>query len=94
MVGVLVQMIIYEIPVRVILNVVAHVKLMDIQINLFRKNYSCEKRLFDKLVLMCEDEILNATETLPGKKVAICEKYFIQIIHIALFTFFTFHWQL
>ena len=43
---------------------------------------------------MCEDEILNATETLPGKKVAIYEKYFIQIIHIALFPFFTFHWQL
>ena len=60
---------------------------IDGYLDMFRKNYSCEKRLFDKLVLMCEDEILNATETLPGKKVAICEKYFIQIIHIALFPF-------
>ena len=67
---------------------------IDGYLDMFRKNYSCEKRLFDKLVLMCEDEVLNATETLPGKKVAICEKYFIQIIHIALFPFFTFHWQL
>ena len=28
------------------------------------KNCSCEKRLIDKLVLECEDEILSTTETL------------------------------
>ena len=35
------------------------------------KNCSCEKRLIDKLVLECEDEILSTTETLLNdKKVA------------------------
>ena len=35
------------------------------------KNCSCEKRLIDKLVLECEDEILSKTETLLNdKKVA------------------------
>ena len=35
------------------------------------KNYSCEKRLIGKLVLECESEILNTTQTLLNdKKVA------------------------
>ena len=34
------------------------------------RNCSCEKRLFGKLVLVCEDEMLNTTETsLDDKKV-------------------------
>ena len=34
------------------------------------KNCSCKKRLIGKLVLVCEDEILNITETsLDDKKV-------------------------
>ena len=34
------------------------------------KNCSCEEYLFDKLVLTCEDDILNTTDTsLNGKKV-------------------------
>ena len=34
------------------------------------KNYSCEKRLIDKLVLKHKDEILNATEnSIDDKKV-------------------------
>ena len=41
--------------------------------NLDIKNCSCEKRLFGKLTLACEDEILNTTETSNNKKVA-CEK--------------------
>ena len=36
------------------------------------KNFSCEKHLFGKLVLACEDEILNTTEKpLADKKVTI-----------------------
>ena len=34
------------------------------------RNCSCEKRLLGKLVLVCEDEMLNTTETsLDDKKV-------------------------
>ena len=36
------------------------------------KNCSCKKRLFGKLVLACEDEILNATDiSLDDKKVTL-----------------------
>ena len=38
------------------------------------KNCSREKGLFNKLVLACEDEILNTTETLFDDKKATCEK--------------------
>ena len=31
-------------------------------------NCSCEKGLFGKLVLACEDEVLNTTETSPNDK--------------------------
>ena len=38
-------------------------------------NYLCEKCLFDKLVLACEDEILNTTETsYDDKKVMFVKK--------------------
>ena len=46
------------------------------------KIYLCKKRLFDKLVLACEDEILNTTETSFDDK-----KQHLQKI-IALFTLF------
>ena len=42
------------------MGVIKHVKLMNI---LDTKNFSCEKRIFGKLVLACECEILNTTET-------------------------------
>ena len=39
------------------------------------KNCSCEKRLIGKLVLECEDEVLNTTETsLNDKKGSMCKK--------------------
>ena len=38
------------------------------------KNCSCEKRLIDKLVSLCEDGILNTTEASLNKKVTH-EKY-------------------
>ena len=38
------------------------------------KNCSCEKRLICKLVLACEDEMLNMTETSPDDKNVICKK--------------------
>ena len=39
------------------------------------KNYLCKNRLFGKLVLSCEDEILNTTETsLNDKKVNVWKK--------------------
>ena len=38
-----------------------------------------EKILFDKLLLTCEDEILNSTENSRGNKIEICEN--ICLIH-------------
>ena len=38
------------------------------------KNCSCEKHLIGKLVLECEDEILNTTETLLNDKKVAHEK--------------------
>ena len=38
------------------------------------KNCSCEKHLVGKLVLRCEDEILNITEILLNDKKVTCEK--------------------
>ena len=38
------------------------------------KNCSCEKRLIGKLVLGCEDKILNTTKTSPYNKRVTCEK--------------------
>ena len=38
------------------------------------KNCSCKKHHFGKLVLACEDEILNTTETLLDDKKVTCEK--------------------
>ena len=38
------------------------------------KNCSCEKSLIDKLVLACEDEILNATENSLDDKKITCKK--------------------
>ena len=32
------------------------------------KNYSCKKRLIDKLALICEDDISNTIETSPEHK--------------------------
>ena len=46
------------------------------------KNCSCEKRLIGKLVLGCEDKILNTTKTSPYDKRVTCEK---GIVLIALF---------
>ena len=37
-------------------------------------NCSCKKRLVDKLVLACEDEILNTTENLLNEKKVTSEK--------------------
>ena len=36
------------------------------------KNCSCKERLIGKLVLDCEDELLNTTETLLDDKKVIC----------------------
>ena len=49
-----------------------------------QKNCSCEKRLIGKLVLECEDEILNTTETLLNDKKVACARNNC-LIH-------TFHW--
>ena len=50
------------------------------------RNYSCKKRLIGKLVLECEDEMLNATETLLNdKKVTLpYPHYFIGFICLLL----------
>ena len=44
---------------RVIVNVIIHVKIYEY---LDTKNCSCEKCLVSKLVLECEDEMLNTTQ--------------------------------
>ena len=56
------------------------VKLMDEYLDI--KNRSCEKRLIGKLVLECENEILNVTENSLNNTKVTCEKI------IALFTQF------
>ena len=38
------------------------------------KNCSCEKNLIGKLLLECEDEILNSTRTLRNDKKVVCAK--------------------
>ena len=38
------------------------------------KNFSCEKRLFDKIVLACEDQILNHTGASLEEKKLTCEE--------------------
>ena len=38
------------------------------------KNCSCKKRLISKLVLECEDEILNTTGSSPDNKKGTCKK--------------------
>ena len=40
------------------------------------KNCLCKKRLFDKLSLACEGEILDKTETSLDDKKVTCEKIF------------------
>ena len=58
MIGILVKMVICGILVRVIVSETRHVKLEYLDI----ENCSCEKHLFDKLVLVCEGEMSNITE--------------------------------
>ena len=60
MIRVLVKRVLCGILVFVIEFVIWHVKLMNI---LDTKNCSFEKRLIGKLLLKCEDEMLNTTET-------------------------------
>ena len=64
-IGVLVNRVKCEVLVRVIVNVIKHEKTCKY---LEIKNCSCEKRLIGKLILECEDEILNATETSLDEK--------------------------
>ena len=43
---------------------------------LYIKNFSCGKRLFGKLVLACEDEVLNTTQASFDNKKVKCKKKF------------------
>ena len=38
------------------------------------KNWSCEKRFIDKIVLACKDEIINTIEASLDDKKVTCEK--------------------
>ena len=71
-IAVLINMIICWILVRVI-NCVCN-KSCEIDESLDVKNCSCEKCLFGKLVLACEDEILATTEISLRNRRVICEK--------------------
>ena len=53
------------------------------------KNCSCEERLIGKLVLECDDETLNTTETLLNDKKAACAKsnYFIHTMLLIIICF-------
>ena len=64
MIGVLLKMIICGILVCVIVNIDEYWHI---------KNRSCEKILFGKLVLACENEILNTTETSLDDKKVTCQ---------------------
>ena len=86
MIETLVKMIICGILAGVILNIIKHVKLMNIYI---LKNISCEKHLIGKLVLKCEDEILNTTETLiideeVARAKSICLIHTISLVIVCL----------
>ena len=61
MIGVLVKMIVCGILVHVTVKVIRHVKGIDKLLDI--KSCPCEKRLFGKLALAYEDEMLNTTET-------------------------------
>ena len=64
-IGVLVNRVKCEVLVRVIVNVIKHEKICKY---LEIKICSWKKRLIGQLVLECEDEILNATETSLDEK--------------------------
>ena len=71
-----------------IVSVIKHVKFPEY---LDTKNCSCKKHLFGKLVLACEDEMLNTIETTIVEKKAIYEKnncliHTISLINICLFS--------
>lgn len=70
----IVQMIIYRIPVRVVMKLLRH-EYQHIENCLFGKF------LLDKLVLKCADEILNKFKALPDNKKVTWEKI-ISLIHI------------
>ena len=87
MIRVLVKRVLCGILVFVIVFVIWHVKLMNIldtkncffekrlMMNILdTKNCSFEKRLIGKLLLKCEDEMLNTTETSLYDKKKPCEK--------------------
>ena len=65
-ISVLVKMVICEILAHVIACVIRHVKWTSV--------CSCEKRLYVKLVLAYEDEILNTIETSLDYEKVTCEK--------------------
>ena len=56
------------------------------------KNRSCEKRLFCKLALACEDEILNTTETsLDDKKIKKIKKLKIAPFTLVILSIIIYH---
>ena len=67
MIEVIVKMIICVMLVRVIASVIRPAKLINIQM---LRRYC----LFGKLVLACEDEILNTTENVLNDKKTTCQK--------------------
>ena len=70
-IGVLVKIIICGIPIHVTASVIRHVKLTNIET---LKNVCVKKSLFGKLLLACEGEIWNTTETSFDDKKVTCEK--------------------
>ena len=60
MIELLAKMIIWGTLAHMIMSVIKHVNLMNIYI---LKIVLCKKRLIGKLVLECENKILNKTET-------------------------------
>ena len=70
MIGVLAKMIICGTLVRVLVNVMMHIKLTNIYI----LKLLCEKCLFGKLILAYANKILNTVETTLVDKKETCEK--------------------
>ena len=52
------------------------------------ENCSCKKRQLDKLMIACEDEILNSTETLFNNNIGTYENFIGNYRHVIISCFF------
>ena len=99
MIGVLIKLMVWGILVRVIVSAVRHAKLTNIvKLTNIIKNCSCKKRLFGKLALAYEDELLNLTETsfvdknVWHEKITALFRLLHYYLHAIFFSLLQTHW--